>query len=134
MAAWCRRTLIFASLILTMSIGNLPTVASAQEPKPLTLTIDYGDGMQKRFTAIAWREGITIADLLDQAARHPRGIKYVKRGSGATSLLMQIDDVKNGSDDKYWIYDVNGRQGDRSYATVKLKAGDSVLWRFDLYQ
>lgn len=132
MAGWCRRAFIFTLLAVLFASGS--SWAKAEEQKPVLLTIDYGDGMQKRFTGIVWREGMTIADLMDQAAKHPRGIKYVKRGSGDYALLTQIDDIKNGADDKYWTYSVNGKKGDRSYAAMPLKAGDSVLWTFDIYQ
>jgi hypothetical protein len=125
-----RRTLLIVCLLAC----GAPSVGAADEAKSVTLAIDYGDGLEKRFTAIPWKEGLTIADAMEEAAKHPRGIKYSKRGSGENTLLTQIDDLKNGTGDKYWIYSVNGKRGDRSYAIMKLKAGDAVEWSFDVYQ
>jgi hypothetical protein len=128
------RRVLLCLLLMSAALAVSSRPLLADDPKNVALTVDYGDGVQKRFTEIAWKDGMTIADLLEAAAKHPRGIKYVKRGEGATAFLTQIDDLKNGAMDKYWIYEVNGKRGDRSYALVKLKAGDAVLWSFDTYQ
>ena len=76
---------------------------------------------------------MTIADALEAAKGHPRGIQYKKRGSGTTTLLFEIDGLANGHQEKYWLFDLNGKEGDRSYALVALEPGDAVLWRFGKY-
>jgi hypothetical protein len=35
------------------------------------LVIDYGDGVEKRFTQLGYRSGITVLELLQLAARRP---------------------------------------------------------------
>lgn len=99
------------------------------------LTIDYGDGVQKRFTKIPWKGGMTILDAMQAAERHKRGIKYVVHGTGPTTLLTRIDDLKNeGGSGLNWIFRVNKKLGDSSFAVVKLKPGDDILWKFDEYR
>ena len=111
----------------------------------VVLTIDYGDGMQKRFPQIPWKDGTTVFDALQWADKHPRGIALKSRGKGATRLVQQIDDLKNGGfgkkvdgsvdkRKKNWIYRVNGELADRGCGVFKLKAGDRILWKFDEYQ
>lgn len=124
-------------VILAFMIGSLIACSShvaAAEKEYVSLTIDYGDGVQKTFNRIEWKAEMTIGDALDAAQKHARGIKYVKRGSGSATLLTQIDDLKNGENERYWIYRVGDAKGDRSYALVTLKAGDAVLWKFDTYK
>jgi hypothetical protein len=132
MIAQSRRAVVIALLLILPGFPTA-TVAFGEEKKAVALTIDYGDGVQKRFAALAWKDGITIADLMETAAKHPRGIKYVKQGSGTNALLTEIDGLANGTDDKYWLYEVNGTPGDRSYGAMKLKAGDAVQWKFEAY-
>ena len=59
------------------------TGALAAEPKAATvrLVVDYGDGAQVHFTALPWREGMTVLDALGAAQAHPHGITFSQRGS-----------------------------------------------------
>lgn len=100
----------------------------------MTLTIDYGDGVQKLFNRIPWKAGMTVLDVMNLASKHRRGIRFKYRGSGSTAFLTQLDDLANQGRERNWIYRVNGKLGDRSFAIFKLQAKDSVLWRFGKYQ
>ena len=99
------------------------------------LTFDYGDGMQKRYPTLPWKDGMTVFDALTWAEKHPRGIKISSRGKGSTRLVSQIDDLKNGSaGKKNWIFRINDKLADRSCGVFKLKAADRILWKFDEYK
>jgi uncharacterized protein DUF4430 len=124
-----------------LAIIALATSAIAEPPKEpegaketVKLVIDYGDGAQKVFTSVPWTKETTVFTVLEAAARHPRGIKFVHQGKGETVLVTAIDDLKNEGRGRNWLYEVNGKLGDRSCAVMPLKAGDSVLWRFGKYQ
>jgi hypothetical protein len=113
-------TLLFAAVSL-----------SAAEPEASgRLTIDYGDGVQKVFTNLAWQEGQTVLAALETAAKHPRGIKFEHRGSGATAFITSIDGQKNEGIGRNWFYEVNGKPANKSCGVWTLQAGDQVLWRF----
>ena len=135
-----RRKLLGAMLLCPLLI--LASVAHSDEPKPATeenketvkLTIDFGDGVQKTFLALAWNKDSTAFSALETAAKHPRGIKFTHQGKGATLLVTAIDELKNEGRGRNWLYEVNGKLGDRSSAVMPLKAGDSILWRFGKYQ
>ena len=109
-----------------------------KEPKAaeqtIKLAIDYGDGVQKQFATLPWTKDMTVLAALEAAAKHPRGIKFTHQGKGETLLVTAIDDLKNEGKGRNWLYEVNGKLGDRSCAVMPLKAGDSVLWRFGKYQ
>lgn len=138
-----RRILLLALLSLACA-----TVLSAQSetdsvkkrpPTPklttVVLTIDYGDGAQKRFPTIPWKKGFTVLDALEWAKKHPRGIELQRRGKEATTLVLAIDDLENsGASKKNWIFRVNGKLGDRSCGVFPVRPADRILWRFERYQ
>jgi hypothetical protein len=119
-------------LLLTCVSLLFCSAAVAQEPaaKTVQLTIDYGDGSQKVFTALAWKEKQTVLDVLQAAEKHPRGIKLKHRGSGAALFVTAIDDAANEGGGSNWLYEVNGTLGDRSCAIYEVQAGDKLLWKF----
>jgi hypothetical protein len=94
------------------------------------LVIDYGDGVEKRFTQLAHRPEITVFDLLLLAARHPRGVRVEHRGKGETAFVTQIDDLRNEGRGRNWTYRVNGKRADRGAGVFSLSPGDKVVWTF----
>ena len=93
----------------------------------VSLSIDFGNGRRQDFAALAWHEGMTVADLFGQAS----GITIAQKGTGAAAFLTTIDGVANQeADGSNWTYEVNGQSGDRSFAVYELRPGDRVLWTF----
>ncbi len=124
---------LFASLSIS-AVADCAEPVPAKEPKQVTLVIDYGDGVQKHFTAIAWKEGLTVFDAMRIAQAHPRGIRCEHKGSGATALLTKIDDVANEGRGRNWVYRVNVKLADTGFGVRQLAAGDTVLWKFEEYR
>lgn len=127
-----RRFLAFQALALALAVTSF--LPAAEPTKSVKLTIDYGDGVQKVFSDLAWKEGLTVFAALGQAAEHPRGIKLTHQGKGATTLVTGIDDLKNEGRGRNWTYEVNGKLADRGCGVWELAAGDAVLWRFGGYK
>ena len=126
-----RRILIFFCIAIASSLASL-LPATAQEPAAtVRLVVDYGDGVAKHFNALPFRDEMTVLDAMKAAQEHRRGIKFEHRGSGATAFLTQIDEVKNEGSGRNWVYRVNDQLADRSFAVYRLKAGDTVLWKFE---
>jgi Domain of unknown function (DUF4430) len=123
-----RRELLLA--VLAMLFCSTAIAQEPAAPKVVQLTIDYGDGSQKVFTELAWKEKHTVFDVLQAAEKHARGIKLKHRGSGAALFVTAIDDVANEGVGSNWLYEVNGTPGDRSCAIFDVQAGDKVLWKF----
>ncbi len=93
----------------------------------VSIRLDFGDGRQLDFSAVPWRRGMTIADLLHEI----HGISIVQKGTGKAAFLVGINGIENeGADGKNWLYEVNGQSGDRSFADYELRPGDRVLWTF----
>lgn len=118
---------------LALGLSLVAALAGAEEPAKdgtVKLTIDYGDGVQKVFVALPWKDGQTVFSALEAAAKHPRGIKIVHQGSGERLLVTAIDELKNQGRGSNWLYEVNGKLGDKSAGVYELSAGDAILWRF----
>lgn len=109
----------------------------ASATKAVELVIDYGDGVQKRFTDIGWKESMTVLDVLKAAEKHSHGISIAAHGSGETAMVTKIDDETNqggATGAKNWIFRINGRLGDESCGVTAVRAGDTVLWKFGAYE
>ncbi len=119
-----------AMAILALSAGLL--AADAKKPA-VQLVIDYGDGVEVHFTALDWRDGMTVLDALAAAQAHKHGVAFAVRGSGDTALVTKIGDQKNEGSGKNWIYSVNDKVGEVSAGVCTLKPGDTVLWKFQKY-
>lgn len=139
------RRLFFALLVVALVLQGLGIGQShAQDdargtaedtPPTVRLVIDFADGFQKHYTEIPWREGMTVWDVVQAAAKHPRGIEVKHRGEGATLLVTQIDGVQNqAGSGKNWIYRVNDEVARRSAGIEQVKRADTVLWRFETYR
>jgi hypothetical protein len=111
----------------------LQAAAAAQEPAAsVRMTVDFGDGVQKTFSALVWKDKMTVFNALQAAEKHPRGIKFAHTGSGDTTFITGIDDAMNeGADGRNWRYTVNDQPARYSSAVAELKAGDTVVWRFE---
>lgn len=137
------RHFLWAFLVIALASGASFTAgATTAEPgkeqvaatETVKLVIDFNDGVQKQFVALPWTKETTVLTALEAAAKHPRGIKFTHQGKGENVLVTAIDDLKNEGRGRNWLYEVNGKLGDRSCAVMPLKSGDSVLWRFGKYQ
>ena len=117
----------------TIAIATL-SIAAEEKAKTVRLVVDYGDGAQVHFKALPWRDGMTVLDALAAAKKHPHGITFAQRGSGASSLITQIDDLRNEGDGKNWLYTVNGKLARVGAGAYQLKAGDAILWEFKVYE
>ncbi|MCA9209624.1 MAG: DUF4430 domain-containing protein [Planctomycetales bacterium] len=130
---------MFAMLLLG-SVGFAVSSSAADDGKPdadaksVKLIVDFGDGFEKHFTALPWKAKMTVADAVELARQHPRGIKTQQRGSGATAFLESIDGLKNEGRGRNWIFRVDGQLGDRSFALFPVEAGDIILWKFEEYR
>jgi hypothetical protein len=110
---------------------------AAKALRTVELEIDYGDGAQKRFTDIGWRQSMTVLDVLKAAREHAHGISFSAHGSGETAMVTKLDDLTNqggASDAKNWIFRISGRMGDESCGIAEVHPGDTVLWKFGPYE
>ncbi|HVT27344.1 MAG TPA: DUF4430 domain-containing protein [Lacipirellulaceae bacterium] len=107
--------------------GKSQMVADRPSYQTVSLTVDFGDGRRKIVENIAWRNGMTVADVFSTSG----AVAVTQKGTGASALLTSIDGVTNeGTDGRNWTYAVNGQVADRSFAIYQMQPGDRVLWTF----
>jgi len=127
-------SLLTVGATLGLVTRAVPAAPPATQSKTVRLIVDYGDGVEKHFTAITWKNGMTVFEALGAAAAHTHGITMKYRGKGATLFVERIDDLKNEGHGNNWTFRVNGRLADRSCGIQTVKAGDAILWRFGKYR
>ena len=121
------------AVLLVLAGGSAILSAAAGADNTVRLIVDYGDGVAKTISDLAWSQGNTVLDAMKAATSRSHGISFSYTGSGTSAVLTKIDDVPNqggGAGKKNWQYWVNGTYGDRSFATFELQAQDQVVWRF----
>jgi hypothetical protein len=127
----CGYSVVLAILLCAMP--GAPAIAS-QKTATVQLVVDYGDGVELRFKALPWKEGMTVLDVLSAAQAHRHGIKFVSRGKGTSTLVTKIGDMANEGDGKNWLYSVNDQRGEVSAGAQKVAPNDTILWTFQVYE
>ena len=135
---WRRIGCVLAILgvALVLPQGGVRLNAAEPEANTVRLVVDYGDGVEVHFKALAWREGTTVLDALLAAKAHPHGVSFKRRGSGRSALITAIGGAKNeggGAQSKNWIYYVNDKQAEVGVGAHALAPGDVVLWKYQVY-
>ncbi|MHC4107435.1 MAG: DUF4430 domain-containing protein [Planctomycetota bacterium] len=123
--------------VALVAVGFAPRPAPPPAVHRVRLVVDYNDGVQKHFTALPWKKGMTVLDAMKLAKASPHGITFEYRGSAADAFLTRIDDLENQggeADKKNWLFWVNTRFADRSFGIQELEPADVVLWRFGKWE
>jgi hypothetical protein len=136
---WRLPTLLAVVLIAILLFHNRQNVDASREPaapvassgtlaeRPLyvTITIEFGGDKPTLWKQIPWSPGMTVRGLLTSASFGT----LAEKGRGQSAFLVGIDGVQNeGAGGRNWMYSVNGKRGDRSFAIYQLQPGDDVLW------
>jgi hypothetical protein len=107
------------------------TPAPRPEGETVSLTIDFGNGASRRWEALPFVPGMTLAGLMEEARRFQPSLVFTQRGEGKLAFLTSLEGVANeGGAGRYWIYSINGDDGQVSFAVQELEPGDAVLWEF----
>jgi len=106
------------------------TPAPPPQGETVSLAVDFGNGARRTWT-LPWGEGLTVERLMQRARDFQPGIVFEQDGSGEMAFLTSLEGVANGTGDgRYWLYSVDGRHGDVSFAVQPVEAGAVVLWEF----
>jgi len=133
-------TVLLSAIIAigAVALGAGLAVGQHGEAPSVRLVIDYGSGVEKHFTRIAHRPGITVFEAM-RAARElpePLGLRFEHTGSGERVFVRSIDGLANqgaGENHRNWTYEVNGEGARVGCGARTLARGDVVRWRFGPY-
>lgn len=129
---WLRRTP--AAILSAVCLAILAAGATAEERPQVHLRIDFGDDQKAKLAEIPWRDGMTVLDVMQSASKQDDELTFQYRGKQATAFLTQIGKVKNEGRGRNWLFYVNDKIADRSFAVYRIMAGDTVLWKFAEYR
>ena len=124
-------------LILTLVVGlsvytsRIPTSTESanQETAAGTISLTIGGLYENKQVSIT--SGDTVLKILQTLnTQDPKLQLSVKEYSGLGILVEGMYGQKNGKDNKYWQYKVNGVMPQIGADQLKLKSGDSVEWFF----
>ena len=131
-----RRTVLLGA-VATALLAGVSIARAELKPSTVRLVVDYGDGVETHYKAIAWRDGMTVLDVLAAAKKHARPLAYSQRGSGRGALITQIGGLANeggGATDKNWMYTVNGKAPEIGAGEQTVRPEDVILWKFQVYE
>ena len=112
-----------------------PRGAPAPVARQVTLVMDYGEGVEKRWKALPWIEEMTVEGALKHAAglEGPRALQIQASGQGERFFVKSLDGLANegaGKNARNWIFFVNGEMGKASAGVAAVNAGDTIEWRY----
>ena len=130
-----RRVLFLGALTISCLTSFTAQESHSQNKttKTVSLIVDYGNGFERRYTALNWTENMTALDATRLASKHKQGFTIRVKGSGATAFVDTIDGIEIEGQGKNWMYRVNGKKGDRSSGIYKLRDKDVVKWTFEVF-
>jgi len=128
--------------VACLCIG-LMVSSHAQGPQTVDLSVNYNDGVEKRFV-LPYTPGMTVFDAMTLAQKNPHGLKFYcenpsypcNTAPATNGLITRIDDVKNegaGAGAKNWQLWVNGIYADKGFGACGIDAKAKVLWKFDKF-
>jgi 3-methyladenine DNA glycosylase Mpg len=83
-------------------------------------------------SALIISKNSNVFSLLEALSRQENFKIESKEYKGMGVLVENIDGIKNGTDNKYWQYWINGELPMVSADKKEVKNGDKIEWKFDL--
>lgn len=90
--------------------------------------LTFGEGKNEEKENIGVKEGESVLDIISRTKKVE--IKEYSFGK----LVESIEGIKNGTNDKYWLFYVNGEEAKVGASDYKLKPTDKVEWKFKTYE
>ncbi len=138
--------LLFLALIFFVAgffVGqgyNLPFDSQSQEIQELgqltdlTVVIEYSSNDVMEVQNLVATNNQSALDLLSNLAKESDIEIEVKDYGNLGSMVEMIGGKRNGEDNSFWQYWVNGEYSQVGATDYKLKSGDLIEWKFTDYQ
>jgi hypothetical protein len=108
---------------------NINITQENPEKNIVFLIIDNGDEVSKSFEA-EFIQGATVFDVLKNITEELNTpLETQTYDSGI--FIESIDNKKNGQDEKYWMYYINGRMAVSASDKHKIEVGDTIEFKFE---
>lgn len=129
--------LIFSSLYFFNSkkspITNEPILSPSKSVTPINFfsvnqKIIFGENKPQENTDIEVKQGESVLDVISRTKKIE--IKEYSFGK----LVESIEGTKNGTNNKYWIFYINGEESKVGAGDYKLKQNDKIEWKFKAHE
>ena len=104
-------------------------ISQLEDQKQIELIIDNGKGLSLTYIA-KFREGMTVFDLLKEKTDELH-LNLETKIYDVGTFIEAIGNKKNGKENKYWLYYVNGEMPMVAVEQNKLNPGDTVEFKFE---
>ena len=131
-----RYALLLLPYLLLLSAGRSTVLVGEEQAlqEKVTLKIQLPGNKEILVDDIPHREKMTVLDVLNHA-KEKKKIRFVYRGKNTTAFLTSINGIKNrGAGGDNWIFRINRKLGNKSFAISTVKANDEVTWTFGKYR
>jgi len=109
--------------------ANITSIAKQITQQKVFYTIDFGGGNVKSYRIVP-KENSTVFSLLEELAKRENFRLEWKIYKDMGVFVESIDGIKNGTDNKYWQYWVNGELPMVAADKKEVKKGDKIEWKF----
>lgn len=106
-----------------------PATEEKSEKNEVSLSIDFGNEQSKTFI-LEFEEEKTVYDLLEELEKQNK-IELGTKEYDLGILIEAIDGIKNGQDNKYWLYYLNEQMAPVGVSEQKVSNGDKIEFRFE---
>jgi len=140
----CKKTILLIPLLLSLMIatgaGCPEQDTDSQEPKTepipeteekekINFTIDFGNNKTKSFDLYFSEEKTVYALLLELADQNKITLEIKEYDFGV--LVEAIDGIKNGEQNKYWLYYFNSEMAPVGIFEQKVSPGNKIEFKFE---
>ena len=115
--------------LLKAETANSEILAKQLAQEKVVYVIDKGDGNPKSYQ-IVLSDNSTVFSLLEELARKESFQVESKIYEGMGVFVESIDGVKNGTENKYWQYWVNGQLPMVAADKKEVENGNKIEWKF----
>lgn len=106
-------------------VKGTPQVVQQEVRVTLKITADATQSYE-----IKVQDGASALDLLQKASSE-NGFTVIVEESSYGKFISAIGDKKGGTDNKYWMFYVNGEQAQVGAADYKVRNGDLIEFKFE---
>lgn len=120
------------SLYWKKEMASLPSpVLTEKVVGQVFYTIKEGEGQTTQYQEDIY-DNSTVFSVLKQLSKRD-SLEVTSKDYDIGVMIESIDGYKNGKDNKYWMYYINDKLGEKAADKQAVKDGDKIEWRFEAY-
>ena len=119
-------SILAVALALSVLIVILPFSAGPKKMEGFVVSVDYGNGVEKKFWGSS-KMNRSAWDTLQQASAH----SFLDVEAAEDFYPSSINGKENGENGKQWTLYINNKRIFASPIEVRINSGDEILWKFE---